>query len=300
VEPPVPGGEVRLDVKDWIVPSEEKFDLVSNGENVQRMRRRTTGEVIEIRSCGAARNSGRSAKDIQNAFIEEMKALVILRHPCIQSLRGCYFPTATSGPKLITECLEGLPLQTVMSSKERSWTPTRRVIAILSIVLGMIDLHEAGMLHENLSPEKILVDDDGHVKITGFGRFGSDKKSATVYSAPEVLRGEWNQYSDVYAFGLILYDIAADVSYFSKPKNKQECFDSMQKGERPVIPVTVLPVTQDLINKCWAQNCDARPSFADILNQIERAEFQIISGVRLSDIRAFLYWINIEKNELMW
>jgi eukaryotic-like serine/threonine-protein kinase len=79
--------------------------------------------------------------------------------------------------------------------------------------------HQQGVLHRDIKPGNLLLDDQGHVWITDFGLAKSDDHEDLTdtgeligtlrYLAPEVFRGRADARSEVYAVGLTLYELLA-------------------------------------------------------------------------------------------
>ena len=85
-----------------------------------------------------------------------------------------------------------------------------------------------------------------------------------TWAAPEVLHGQgYSLPSDVYSFGIILWELAARRHPF---QGVSEILLSgyIQAGHRPSIPTGVHPLYESLIQSCWANNPAERPSFAEI------------------------------------
>lgn len=89
---------------------------------------------------------------------------------------------------------------------------------LCQITSGVQAIHEAGIIHRDLKPENILITTQGNIKITDFGiaRMGTGTKltehggvvGTIDYVSPEYLeRGQVDARSDIYAMGVIVYEM---------------------------------------------------------------------------------------------
>jgi hypothetical protein len=128
----------------------------------------------------------------------------------------------------------------------------------------------------------------------------ADFKSPSLdsrYLAPECYNsGPYLQLSDVFSFGLIVYELLTGEPAFSEDLSQNQiAFKIAVKNERPVIPAFILPSTQDLITTCWATEPGDRPTFDDIVDQLKEMNFKVIKNVNSSTIWKFVN--EIEKCE---
>ena len=100
-------------------------------------------------------------------------------------------------------------------------------IVIAELVLAIEALHARDIIHRDLKPDNILIDDDGHIKVTDFGlakegmRKGVMTKTfcgSIAYLPPEIIKkAGHNKMVDWYLVGIILYELlCGKPPYFSK------------------------------------------------------------------------------------
>jgi serine/threonine-protein kinase len=128
-------------------------------------------------------------------------------------------------PFLVMELIEGGTLRELLA--ERGPMPPYAVAAVLRPVLsGLAAAHRAGLVHRDVKPENVLISDDGEVKIADFGLVravaAAGITSASVilgtaaYLSPEQVRdGNVTPRSDVYAAGIVTYELLTGRTPFS-------------------------------------------------------------------------------------
>ncbi|NWS40883.1 RIPK1 kinase, partial [Probosciger aterrimus] len=163
---------------------------------------------------------------------------------------------------------------------------------VLEIIEGMLYLHKQGFIHKDLKPENILVNTDFHIKIADFGfasykswsqlsreESGRQKQINSVcqniggtlsYMAPEHLSTihiKPGEKSDVYSFGIVMWTIFANKEPYEHSINDSQIRFVVERGNRPNIeeianecPVEII----DLMEQCWKQESEKRPTFAEI------------------------------------
>jgi len=172
---------------------------------------RQTGELVALKDLDKRRFP-------TNLFLRELRLLSSLRHPNIVSFHTLeYTPT---GRYLVLDYCESGTLRELMESG----TPislTQRLKLVEDILQGLAYAHERQVIHCDLKPENILLNltKDGWVariadfgiarlsqesgySITGLGATGSP-----AYMAPERFYGQSSPAADLYAVGVILYEL---------------------------------------------------------------------------------------------
>jgi len=173
-------------------------------------------------------------------FEREAKAIAGLSH---QNIAGIYGVEEQEDAKyLILEYIDGLTLADRLDAGQ---LPLEDALEIaVQITAGVEAAHEAGIIHRDLKPENIKIDSEGVVKILDFGLAKSDDGQSTTsvqldaatltqhnpqhsptiagailgtaaYMSPEQARGRRvDKRTDVWAFGVILYEMLTGASPF--------------------------------------------------------------------------------------
>ncbi len=163
-------------------------------------------------------------------FQQEARAASLLNHPNIVSIydadqdQGVYYIAA--------ELVEG---RTLRQLAEEGPVPIRQLMDIASqTASALAAAHEAGIVHRDVKPENIMVRDDGFVKVLDFGlaKLTEHPRSqppdfstrpgwiaGTVhYLSPEQAMGKpVGPCSDLFSFGVVLYELATGVRPFTGP-----------------------------------------------------------------------------------
>jgi serine/threonine-protein kinase len=159
-------------------------------------------------------------------FQREARAVARLSHPGLVAVydQGAGTP-GRQPPFLVMELVEGGTLRELL--RERGPMPPHAVAAVLAPVLGGLAVaHAAGLVHRDIKPENVLISDGGEVKIADFGlvrAIAEAKITSTsvilgtaAYLSPEqVSTGDADPRSDVYAVGILAYELLTGVTPFT-------------------------------------------------------------------------------------
>ncbi len=219
-------------------------------------------------------------------FRREARAVAQLSHPNIVTVidRG-----EEDGRQFIVfELIEGENLKELVG--RGGPLPVRRVLELgLEVGRALAFAHAQGLVHRDVKPQNVLLNEDGLAKVTDFGivrsmdAVGGQTETGTVlgtshYIAPEQARGERvDAQTDVYSFGVVLYELlAGDVPYPGDSflsvamKHVNEPIPNVLE-RRPDTPLRLA----SLIERCMAKLPAERPASMDeVVSELEsvRAE----------------------------
>lgn len=159
-------------------------------------------------------------------FRAERQVLARLNHPYIaRLLDGGNLDDGQ--PYLVMDHIEGEPLDGYCRRKGLELTDRLKLFA--KVCEAVAYAHRQGVIHRDLKPTNILVATDGTPRLLDFGvaKLLTNTEALTVtgqapmtpgYAAPEQLQGETvTPATDVYALGLILYELLTDQRPFPEP-----------------------------------------------------------------------------------
>ena len=141
-------------------------------------------------------------------FAREAQTLAKLNHPNIVTVfdygesDGLYY--------IVMEFIDGVNLRDLLRDGKLE---SKQALAIVPPICEALQYaHDKGIVHRDIKPENLLLDREGRIKIADFGIASlvgsrSEQTGTPAYMAPEQADGEGDHRADIYALGVVLYEM---------------------------------------------------------------------------------------------
>jgi predicted Ser/Thr protein kinase len=201
-----------------LIPAYDFLEFLDRGGMgaVYRARQRSLDRIVAVKLLPIIMGNRKAFAD---RFKREARALALLNHPNIVSVYD--FGEAPGGCLYyVMEYVKGTNLRQLMRAGH---TTSRKLLSIAMQVCEALQFaHMHGVVHRDVKPANVLIDDRGHVKVADFGLAkvlgpssaaqltgASDALGTPEYMAPEVLthQHEVDHRVDIYSLGVMLYEM---------------------------------------------------------------------------------------------
>lgn len=162
-------------------------------------------------------------QDLRERFAREAKSAARLRHPHIVTIFE--LGEHEGQPYIAMEYIHGRTLAQII--REREDVPLGRTLELMADLCdGLAFAHKAGIIHRDVKPANIMVDEEGTLKILDFGiarlaeSAGMTQAGMMIgtlnYMSPEQVTGQpADRRSDIFAVGLVFYELLAQKEAFA-------------------------------------------------------------------------------------
>ena len=150
---------------------------------------------------------------------------------------------------------------------------------VLGICLGLEEIHKKNIIHRDVKPANIIIDDNYQIKIVDFGVSKKIENNniltkyvgTSYYMAPEIIKGEkYNHKVDIWAFGCIIYELLTLKVCF-QDENLLALFNKIINGiHENINSKEYNPKWKDLVDLLLKKNYNERPDIKEIKNIIQK------------------------------
>ena len=209
---------------------------------------------------------------VRQRFLREARAAASLSHPSIVQIHDIL--EVDGADWIIMEWLEGCPLSRVGSQIQGDWCQVLEWGC--QIAGGLACAHGQGIVHRDLKAENVLLTATGAIKVLDFGlakrvdldNEGGDSTDGRVLGTPRVMSPEQvrgqrvDAKTDLFALGVLLYELLSGVSPFLGPDSVATFARVCSHRQRPLLKIVAgLPdVVSNLVDRLLAKDADRRPA----------------------------------------
>jgi serine/threonine protein kinase/Flp pilus assembly protein TadD len=219
--------------------------LVFVAEQQHPVRRKVALKVIK---------PGMDTREVIARFEAERQALALMDHPNIAKVHDGG-ATPSGRPYFVMELVKGVPI--TQFCDENHLTPRERLELFVAVCQAVQHAHHKGIIHRDVKPSNVLVtshDGTPVVKVIDFGvakAIGQQLTDKTVYTGFSQMLGtplymspeqagmsglDIDTRTDIYALGVLLYELLTGTTPFDKERLKGASYDEMRRIIREAEP----------------------------------------------------------------
>ena len=201
--------------------------------------------AIKFLSDGATTNESRALERLYR----EARSAAALDHPYICKIHEITEVDGRTG--IVMEHVSGATLQAELARSPVS--PTRAIEIAGEVAEALEAAHKKRVIHRDLKPANVMLTEEGHIKVMDFGlakqvraESSDDQTTGSLtdpgvrvgtpgYMSPEQLLGsDADERSDIFAFGILLYELLAGVHPFKRSSNSGTMAAVLREPHNPV------------------------------------------------------------------
>ncbi len=238
---------------------------------------RQLGRTVALKFLRPERVCALSAERL----LREAKMLSGLNHPNIVTVHEVI--QSESGLAIVMELVEGAALRSLCG---KPLSEDQIVDLSQQTAHALTTAHAHGIVHGDIKPENILVRPDGYVKVLDFGlarQVAADDRSSAYglttgtlrYMSPEQVRGEpLTPASDIFSFGLVLYELATGQHAFpgNAPLDTAQAILTKEPCPASAVEPSTPARLDRLIQAMLAKEPGARPSAEEVARILEEIQ----------------------------
>ncbi len=229
------------------------------------------GRIVAIKTL----QSGLNDTAWRERFMAEARIVGQLSHPRIVKLLDVGIDETSGAPYLVMEFVVGQTLEKHMAAHKPDFKQACTWGAALARALAYA--HEQGIVHGDVKPANIMINQEGRVMLTDFGiaRFAAHVthvgglRGTPAYLSPEQIEGTpTDGRSDLFSLGIVLYQLATGQRPFQSDSMQAVCAQILKANITPPTKIDpALPRAFDaIVARCLLKNPKDRYADGEILS----------------------------------
>lgn len=237
---------------------------------VKRVVEKDTGKEFALKIIGNT-----DAERIEGVKLQ-FKLLRFLDLPSVIKAQNLYICEQASTCRLIMELCEWPSLRTELQRFSR-FSETMAAEVAKTLLQTAEYLHSHGVVHRDIKPDNVLYEaEEGTLKLIDFGVSALERPGqadlwtvtgSLYYKAPEMFAGSYNNKVDVWAVGVVVYELLHGHTPFAR-----EFLNDTVEGIRHTsidecLGADLEPFTRDFLRKCLAKDPQVRLSAREAMKE---------------------------------
>ncbi|KAL9649008.1 hypothetical protein ABK040_008387 [Willaertia magna] len=260
-------------------------------------------------------NMNELSKDEQQGALNEVQVLQKLKHEYIIAYYE-YFQSKDGYLNIIMEYAEKGDIFTKIKNTNTFFPEEQIIIWFTQITLALKHVHDNNILHRDLKTQNIFLTKDNNIKLGDFGiakiltsqtEFARTVIGTPYYLSPELCEDKpYNQKSDVWALGCVLYEISTKRHAFNG-QNLPALILKILRGTYPPLPSFYSNNLKDLISSMLQKDPTLRPTLDEIVSlpfiqevvtKLIITKQKVSSSVEQPKAKRDLKWVEEKQKEL--
>lgn len=253
--------------------SYEKNELIGEGGNGKVFNGLVRVESMNDEPPKTMQVAVKTADKRNDLSAEQIEKMAEMRHPNV--IRTFAYSENDTSVDVIMELCWG-SLEKLMNTISFELSDEHKIDILLQIADGMAYYHSNNIVHRDLKPANVVLNTKPtNVHALAFVLYKiidpSTSCGTIAYMSPEAVDDKYSKESDVYAFGILTWELLTEQQPF------EEFTDILPlayhigiKRNTPPIPDDMDEDLAELLKDTWRQNLNERPTFAQIIPRLER------------------------------
>lgn len=254
-------------------------------------------EDKETKQKFAAKVINEDNEENRRKALEEIEIIGQLHHQTIVNFIG-YSPVDFEGKDHITIVTEFQPNGDLHDAiKKGKLDNTQKQIILVGICRSLMYLHEKKLIHRDLKPYNVLIDEKFHPHLTDFflmkkyspGEENEVMIGTPLYMAPEIVQtGIYDCSVDIFSFAITMVEIIeGKIELNQKIRSPQQYMMHVVKGDRPIIHSQIKKPIRDLIEQCWSEKPSDRLTAEQLFQKLAYDPDYYLDGVNADEIKSY-------------
>ncbi|KAJ8261558.1 hypothetical protein GJAV_G00155700 [Gymnothorax javanicus] len=237
------------------------------------------GKTLRVKNEKDGKDYAMKVVHDSERVMTEVTALKDLRHPFIVQYRDFFKDPDSLNLYIVMEYCDGGNLSEkihAQKAKDGYFSEDQILSWFVEICLAVHHVHEKNILHRDIKPQNILLDEHGRTRLADFGvakhlesgsAYAHTDAGTFCYLSPERIDDlPYNSKSDMWALGCVLYELCELRLAFPETR-KTVLFKKITDGPSPEISDKYSTDLRDLVRDLLQKNPANRPSASDVLKR---------------------------------